>query len=98
MTSPSDTLLITPALSARAITSVYSVTLLSTLPLVGAMGAAWLFRRASAEARALVWRSAIAFADVDRLYDRRVERLEDIDLSRRNDLAGYACHNAVDLG
>ena len=49
----------TPAGSARAIASVYSVALLATLPLLGAAVASWLLRRSTAEARALAWRSAI---------------------------------------
>jgi len=53
------TLLLTPADSARAIASVYTVSLLATLPLVVAAAAAVALRRSSAEVRALVWRSAV---------------------------------------
>lgn len=59
MLAPS-TLLVAQADSARAIASVYTVSLLATLPMVLAIVAAFVLRRASAEARALVWRSAIA--------------------------------------
>ena len=46
--------------SAQAVAGVYSVSLLATLPII-ASGAAWIaLRRASAESRVLVWRTAIA--------------------------------------
>jgi beta-lactamase regulating signal transducer with metallopeptidase domain len=53
------TLLLTPADSARAVVAVYTVSLLATLPLMLAAVVLFLFRRASAEARSLVWRSAL---------------------------------------
>ena len=46
--------------SAQAVTGVYSVSLLATVPIVAAAGVALALRRSSAEARVLVWRSAIA--------------------------------------
>ncbi|MFI5230096.1 MAG: hypothetical protein ACHQWU_13565, partial [Gemmatimonadales bacterium] len=46
--------------SAQAVAGVYSVSLLVTLPIILAAGAALALRRSSAEARVLVWRSAIA--------------------------------------
>lgn len=46
--------------SAQAVTGVYSVSLLVTLPIVAAAGVALALRRSSAQARVLVWRSAIA--------------------------------------
>lgn len=45
---------------ARAIAGVYSVALLATLPIGIAALTGWSLRRASAEGRRLVWRSAIA--------------------------------------
>jgi beta-lactamase regulating signal transducer with metallopeptidase domain len=59
MLAPSP-LLLAQADSARAIASVYTVSLLATVPMLLAIVAAVALRRASAEARALVWRSAIA--------------------------------------
>ena len=53
------TLLLAQADSARAIASVYTVSLLTVLPIGLAAAAAVGLRRASAEARALVWRSAV---------------------------------------
>lgn len=58
MSTP-PTLLLAQADSARAIASVYTVSLLATLPLGLAAIALLALRRASAEARGLVWRSAI---------------------------------------
>ena len=52
-------LLLTRADSAHAVAAVYTVSLLATLPLVIAAVAAFVLRRTSAEARSLVWRSAI---------------------------------------
>lgn len=52
-------LLVTQADSARAVSTVYTVSLLATFPLAAAALAAFGLRRASAEARLLVWRSAI---------------------------------------
>jgi beta-lactamase regulating signal transducer with metallopeptidase domain len=51
---------ISPADSARAVATVYTLSLLATVPIVIAIVAAWLLRRASAEGRTLVWRSAFA--------------------------------------
>src|SRR5262247_1843781 len=53
------TLILAQADSARAIASVYTVSLLTVLPIGLAAVAAVGLRRASAEARALVWRSAV---------------------------------------
>jgi beta-lactamase regulating signal transducer with metallopeptidase domain len=52
-------LLTTQADSAHAVAAVYTVSLLVTVPLVAAGIAAFLLRHSSAEARSLVWRSAI---------------------------------------
>jgi beta-lactamase regulating signal transducer with metallopeptidase domain len=52
-------LLATQADSARAAVSVYTATLLATLPLVAAVIAALVLRQARAEARALVWRCVV---------------------------------------
>lgn len=51
--------LMTPADSARAVSAVYSASLLAILPIVLALVAAVALRRRSAEGRALIWRSAI---------------------------------------
>jgi beta-lactamase regulating signal transducer with metallopeptidase domain len=53
------TLVLAQADSARAIASVYTVSLLTVLPIGLAAIAAIGLRRATAEARALVWRSAV---------------------------------------
>lgn len=58
MPTPTDSLLIAST-AARAIESIYSVTLLVTLVLGVAAVAGWMVRRSGAEVRALVWRSAI---------------------------------------
>ncbi|HEY9228911.1 MAG TPA: M56 family metallopeptidase, partial [Gemmatimonadaceae bacterium] len=58
MMSPSP-LLLAQADSARAIASVYTMSLLATLPIALAAIAALVLRRASAEARSLIWRSAL---------------------------------------
>jgi len=52
-------LLMAQADSARAMSTVYTVSLLATVPLAAAVVAAFALRRASAEGRVLVWRSAI---------------------------------------
>jgi len=52
-------LLMTHADSARSVASVYTVSLLATVPLVIVAFAAFFLRRAGAEARSLIWRSAI---------------------------------------
>jgi beta-lactamase regulating signal transducer with metallopeptidase domain len=59
VSGPAGTLLVTHADSARAIATVYTVSLLATLPLVAAIIAGFLFRRANASVRILVWRSAV---------------------------------------
>jgi beta-lactamase regulating signal transducer with metallopeptidase domain len=59
MTPIAATGLLTPADSARAVSTVYTASLLAILPIVLAFVAALALRRRSAEARALVWRSAI---------------------------------------
>jgi len=46
--------------SAQAVAGVYSVSLLATVPIAAAAGVVFALRRSSAEARVLVWRSAIA--------------------------------------
>jgi beta-lactamase regulating signal transducer with metallopeptidase domain len=51
--------LVTPADSARAVSTVYTASLLAIVPIALAIGAALALRRQSAEGRALVWRSAI---------------------------------------
>jgi beta-lactamase regulating signal transducer with metallopeptidase domain len=52
-------MLLAQADSARAMSTVYTVSLLATMPLVAAAIAALMLRRASAEGRMLVWRSAV---------------------------------------
>ena len=51
--------LLSPADSARAVATVYTVTLLSLVPIAAAAGVALVLRRASAQARTLAWRSAV---------------------------------------
>jgi beta-lactamase regulating signal transducer with metallopeptidase domain len=51
-------LLLSPADSARAVAQVYSVSILATIPLAIAGGAALVLHRAAAGTRALVWRCA----------------------------------------
>jgi beta-lactamase regulating signal transducer with metallopeptidase domain len=51
--------LLTQADSARSVASVYAVSLLATVPLAIVAIAAFFLRHASAEARSLIWRSAI---------------------------------------
>jgi beta-lactamase regulating signal transducer with metallopeptidase domain len=46
--------------SAQAVTGVYSLSLLAMVPIAAAAGVVLALRRSSAEARVLVWRSAIA--------------------------------------
>jgi beta-lactamase regulating signal transducer with metallopeptidase domain len=60
MSGSPATLLLTQADSARAVASVYTVSLLATVPLVIVAIVAFALRRSSAEGRTLVWRSAIA--------------------------------------
>ncbi len=45
--------------SAQAVATVYTASLLATVPIVLAAAGALLLRRASAEGRVLVWRSAV---------------------------------------
>ncbi len=45
--------------SARAVATVYTVSLLATVPMIIAIVAAWTLRHASAEGRVLVWRSTV---------------------------------------
>jgi beta-lactamase regulating signal transducer with metallopeptidase domain len=54
-----DAALLTPADSARAVSTVYTASLLAILPIALAVVGALALRRRSAEGRALVWRSAI---------------------------------------
>ena len=56
---PEATLLLTQADSARSVATVYTVSVLATVPLLIVASAAFFLRRASAEARSLIWRSAI---------------------------------------
>ena len=56
---PEATLLLTQADSARSVATVYTVSVLATVPLLIVAIAAFFLRRASAEARSLIWRSAI---------------------------------------
>lgn len=58
MTNPADSLLIASS-SARAIAGLYSVSLVATLVLAVVASIGWFTRRAGAEVRALVWRSAV---------------------------------------
>src|SRR4051812_12748964 len=51
--------LLTQADSARSVASVYAVSLLATVPLAIVAIAVFFLRQASAEARSLIWRSAI---------------------------------------
>ena len=48
-----------PADSARAVAAVYTLSVLATLPLLFAVVATAALRRASAQARLLVWRSSV---------------------------------------
>jgi beta-lactamase regulating signal transducer with metallopeptidase domain len=58
MSAPA-TILLTQADSARAVATVYTVSLLATVPLVIVAILAFVLRRSSAEGRTLAWRSAI---------------------------------------
>ena len=51
--------LVSPADSARAVATVYTASLLALVPLVTAAAVALMLRRASAQGRALAWRSAV---------------------------------------
>ncbi len=59
MIDAASSLLMAQADSARAVSAVYTVSLLATFPLGVAALAAFALRRANAEARTLVWRSTI---------------------------------------
>src|SRR5436190_20545267 len=59
MSPIAEAALLTPADSARAVSTVYTASLLAVLPIALAVIAAVSLRRRSAEGRALVWRSAI---------------------------------------
>jgi beta-lactamase regulating signal transducer with metallopeptidase domain len=59
MIDAAGSLMLAQADSARAVSAVYTVSLLATFPLAVAALAAFALRRANAEARTLVWRSAI---------------------------------------
>ncbi|HET9730406.1 MAG TPA: M56 family metallopeptidase [Acidimicrobiia bacterium] len=59
MTPLADAAFLTPADSARAVSSVYTASLLAILPIALAAVAVLALRRRTAEGRALVWRSAI---------------------------------------
>ncbi len=56
---PEAALLLTQADSARSVATVYTVSVLATVPLLIVAIAAFFLRRAGAEARSLIWRSAI---------------------------------------
>lgn len=45
--------------SARIVAAVYSMALVAVLPIVAAAGIAWMVRKSTADARAVVWRSAV---------------------------------------
>ena len=60
MSGSPATILLTQADSARAVATVYTVSLLATVPLVIVATLAFVLRRSSAEGRTLAWRSAIA--------------------------------------
>lgn len=59
MTASSGLLVAAHAESARIVTAVYAMGLVAVLPIMAAAAAAWMVRRATADARAMVWRSAI---------------------------------------
>jgi beta-lactamase regulating signal transducer with metallopeptidase domain len=59
MTASSDLFVAAHAASARIVTAVYATALVAALPLLAAAASAWLARKATADARATVWRSAI---------------------------------------
>jgi beta-lactamase regulating signal transducer with metallopeptidase domain len=52
-------LVLAHAESARIVTAVYAMALVAALPVAAAAVAAWMVRRATADVRAMVWRSAI---------------------------------------
>lgn len=59
MTASSGILVAAHVQSARVVAAVYSMALVAALPIAAAGIAAWMVRRATADARAVVWRSAI---------------------------------------
>src|ERR1041385_3116139 len=59
MMTPIGGLPVSAADSARAAASVYTASLLATVPIVAALIGALALKRATAEARVLVWRAAI---------------------------------------
>src|SRR5690349_11209087 len=59
MLTPMAGLPVSAADSARAAASVYTASLLATVPIVAAVISAVALRRATAQARVLVWRAAI---------------------------------------
>ena len=59
MTASPDLLAAAYAESARIVTAVYATALVAALPVVAAAVSAWMVRKATADARAMVWRAAI---------------------------------------
>ena len=59
MLAPQSIAFVTPADSAQAVATVYTASLLVVVPVLIAALAAFMLRRASAEARVLVWRSTL---------------------------------------
>jgi len=59
MSASAGFLVVAHAQSARVVAAVYSMALVAALPIVAAAAAAWMVRRATADARAVVWRAAI---------------------------------------
>jgi beta-lactamase regulating signal transducer with metallopeptidase domain len=59
MSASSGFLVAAHAESARIVAAVYAMALVAALPVATAAAAAWMVRRATADARAVVWRAAI---------------------------------------
>ncbi len=59
MSASAGLLALAHAESARIVAAVYSMALVAVVPIVVAAAAAWMIRRSAADARAVVWRSAI---------------------------------------
>src|SRR5262249_8525299 len=59
MSVSSGILVAAHAESARLVAAVYAMALVAVLPIAAAAAAAWMVRRATADARAVVWRGAI---------------------------------------
>jgi beta-lactamase regulating signal transducer with metallopeptidase domain len=59
LSAASGVLVAAHAESARLVAAVYAMALVSALPIATAAAAAWWVRRATADARAVVWRAAI---------------------------------------